>query len=103
MSAMISNPTELVTLSEVAGELKVSHEQARQLCLRQKLRHINVGAGNRSEYRVQRDWLDEFKKSRDSHAKQVQESARRIAKKYAKAPIDFVRSAAESASRGQGR
>jgi hypothetical protein len=95
------NSHHLLTLADVAAELAISHEQARQLCVRRKLRHINVGVGSRTEYRVERAWLDAFKLDRDSHARQEQESARRTARKYASAPMDFVRAAANASARGR--
>lgn len=61
------NP-DILTLAEVAAELRTSREQVRQLCIRGKLPFVNVGLGERIQYRVRVDDLGAFKKSQKREA-----------------------------------
>ncbi len=52
----------LLTLDQVAAELQVSYETARQLTVKGRLEYTNAGTGEvREVRRVSRDALDRFK------------------------------------------
>lgn len=70
----------LLTTSEVADELKISIESARQLMTSGKLRFVQVGLGTeRFTRRVRRDTLDEFKSREVSGVDVANEIARATA------------------------
>lgn len=56
--------SDLLTIDEVATELKVSYESARQLTISGKLPYVSVTPGKQRETRrVRRDTLDAFKRA----------------------------------------
>lgn len=54
--------------AEVAGRLGCSPTHVTHLITTGKLRAIDIGAGQRPEYRVKPEWLEEFEKLREVHA-----------------------------------
>ncbi len=60
---METDSPEILTLEYVAKSLRCTREHARQLCISGRLPYINIGAGERKNYRILREDYNAFVKS----------------------------------------
>ncbi len=51
----------LLTVGEVAAELRISKQTVSRLIMSGRLKAENVGAGTAKHYRIRRSWLDTFR------------------------------------------
>ncbi len=78
---MPKDPDELLTIDEVAAELKIGYETARQLTVKGRLAFVAVGSGSsRNLRRVRRDTLESFKRAelRSSTQRMIDQANRMV-------------------------
>ncbi len=63
---LIGPAKDYLTMREIADELRVSKEQVRQWCVSGELRSADYGTGSKRQRRVRREWLEAFKRGRES-------------------------------------